>query len=137
MREQSGSGLSAERETRSSLRLGEAPRAMGVAAEQAREPLGEGATRTIRVAAGDAPDRQVQTNNLAARRQIGGTSPVATMDCSARRSAGWTAGLTALALGGNAENAGTIPSDTKQAATGQRTGQGHTPICAPMPTRAR
>jgi hypothetical protein len=136
MREEPGGGLATQCETSSGLRLGQAARAMGVAAEQVREPLGEGAAWATRIAAVEASNRQPQPNDLAARRQICGLSPIAAMDCRAERSASWAAGLVALAFGRNAQDAGASPGDVKQTAAGQRTEQGHALICESMPAVA-
>ena len=91
---------------------------MSVAAEQTRDRLGEGAARATGMAAVEAPDCQLQPNNLAARRQIGGPSLIAAMDRRAECSTGWTAGVIALAFRGDAEGFGAVPSDMKQAAAG-------------------
>lgn len=64
VREQPGGRLTAERETGLSLGLDEPPGALGVAGEQMREALGEGVAGAGRVAAVEAPDRQLQPDPL-------------------------------------------------------------------------
>lgn len=75
-----------------SLRHGEAVGALGMAGEQLRESLGEGAARASRLAAVEALDRQLQPDRLSAGRQIGSPSPITAVDRrtagSARRAAG-------------------------------------------------
>ena len=90
---------------------------MGVAAKQTREPLGEGAPRAIGPPVGEAPDRQSQLDDLAACWQVGGPSLVAAMDCRTGGSTGRAPGTIALAFGGDAEGAGTVPCDMEKAAT--------------------
>ena len=91
---------------------------MSVAAEHTREPLGERAARATGMAAVEAPDRQLQPNDLAARWQIRGPSLIAAMDHRAECPTGWAAGVIALAFRGAAEGFGAVPSDMKQAAAG-------------------
>ena len=68
MKQQSGGGLAAERQAGPGMGLREAACPMGVAAKQMREPLGEGTPRATGLPAVEAPDRQLQPDDLAACR---------------------------------------------------------------------
>ncbi len=68
MKQQSGGGLAAKRQAGPGMGLREAPCPMGVAAKQMREPLGEGTPLATGLPAVEAPDRQLQPDDLAACR---------------------------------------------------------------------
>lgn len=129
MREQPSGRLAAKRETGPSLGLDEPPGALGVAGEQMREALGEGVAGAGRVAAVEAPDRQLQPDPIAADRQIGGPSILAAMNRRAEGPTRRAAGMSVPSLGEDGEGTGAVPCDTNEATAGQWAEQGHALIC--------
>lgn len=123
------SRLATERETSPSLCLDEPPGALGVAGKQMREALGEGVAGAGWVSAVEAPDRQLQSDRIAADRQVGGPPMAAAMDRRAEGPTRRAAGMIVPSLGENGEGPGAVSCDTNEATAGQWAKQGHALIC--------